>query len=338
MLYWRLKDEPARSRMPAAIREQLSQHYRAAVHHSLAQQAHLRQLLRGLADAAITPVLLKGALLAQTVYPSPVCRPMGDIDLWVRDDEIERAWTVLEELGYSHRDKGRRPLALQQENEGEVQFWGGGAQPMLIELHWGAFPGEWLKLTTRTQAEAIRERLIPVSLLGEPAWALSPEDNLIQVATHVAVNHRMAVNALRSLLDVALITQQPMDWDVLVQRARRWHLATTIGYVLEMAYGLFGLEALTPGIERLRLSSPRRAYLMAHVNPASLTDRANQRIQTIGWSHHTIQFGLIDRPTDLVRLLAHSLWPDDGWLEKRYGAGGWAVRLRHTTGALRGRF
>lgn len=338
MLYWRLKDKPARSLLPASVLERLSQSYRAAAHTALSQQVHLRRILRGLGEAAITPVVLKGALLAQTVYPSPVCRPMGDIDLWVQDDEIAPAWAMLEEMGYAHRDKGRRPLALQEENEGEVQFWGGEPHPMLIELHWGAFPGEWLKVTTRTETEAMRQRMATVSLLGEAALALSPEDNLIQVATHVTVNHRMSVAALRSLLDMALIARQGIDWDILAERAHQWRLASAMGYALEMAQAAFGTEAIPGGRERLALSPLRRAWLMAHINPVSLLTHSNRRLTTIPWRSHTLQIGLIDRPADLGRLLLHSLWPEDGWLEKRYGERGWAVRLRHTTAALRGRF
>ncbi len=111
-----------------------------------------------------------------------------------------------------------------------------------------------------------------------------------------------------------------------------------LGYALEMAQAAFGIEAIPEERERLALSPLRRAWLMAHINPVSLLTHSNRRLTTIPWRSHTLQIGLIDRPADLGRLLLHSLWPEDGWLEKRYGERGWAVRLRHTTAALRGRF
>lgn len=335
MLYWRLKGAKVIDALSDPIQEALRPHYRAAIQHSLFKQAELRQVLTALAEVEVRPVVLKGALLAHTVYPSPVCRPMGDIDLWVRDDEIQRAWKALEGRGYSQQSSERRPLAMQQENNGEIQFRGEGGGKGLVELHWGAFPGELLKTTTHTQPEKMRERLRPQPLLDQPIFALAPEDNLLQVATHMAVNHRMSTNVLRSLLDVTLIARQGIDWDLLARRARQWRLATTTGYVLEMAQTLFGAAWLQPGIDALALSPMRRSLLYYHVNPANVLAGADLRFTLPGY---TFQLAQIDQFSSLWPLVFRSLWPDSSWLHKRYGRTGWQIHLRHLTAALRGRF
>lgn len=141
MLYWRLKGAKVIDALSDPIQEALRPHYRAAIQHSLFKQAELRQVLTALAEVEVRPVVLKGALLAHTVYPSPVCRPMGDIDLWVRDDEIQRAWKALEGRGYSQQSSERRPLAMQQENNGEIQFRGEGGEKALSNCIGAPFPG-----------------------------------------------------------------------------------------------------------------------------------------------------------------------------------------------------
>lgn len=60
----------------------------------------LRQILVA-CDAAEVPVLvLKGAALAQLVYPDPALRPMSDLDLLVRPADAPRAQSVLARLGF----------------------------------------------------------------------------------------------------------------------------------------------------------------------------------------------------------------------------------------------
>lgn len=44
-------------------------------------------------------LVLKGAAMAHLVYPQPVLRPMRDLDLLVRAEEVYRAYALLPEIG-----------------------------------------------------------------------------------------------------------------------------------------------------------------------------------------------------------------------------------------------
>ncbi len=46
-------------------------------------------------------MLLKGAALALTVYPSFAARPMGDVDILVHPEEAQRAWQCLVDAGWT---------------------------------------------------------------------------------------------------------------------------------------------------------------------------------------------------------------------------------------------
>ena len=46
-------------------------------------------------------LVLKGAALAHLIYPQPVLRPMRDIDILVRADEVYRAYALLPEIGFT---------------------------------------------------------------------------------------------------------------------------------------------------------------------------------------------------------------------------------------------
>ena len=61
---------------------------------------HLAALLRACGDARLDLLVLKGAALAETVYPRPSLRRFGDLDVLVRRADAARARTLLEALGY----------------------------------------------------------------------------------------------------------------------------------------------------------------------------------------------------------------------------------------------
>src|SRR4051794_7149722 len=89
---------PAKTQSPSAHAEAL---LRAHV---------LAQLAIALRDAAAPALLVKGAALALTVYPSPASRPMADIDLLVRRADRHRILAALTAAGGVVHDRPGRPL------------------------------------------------------------------------------------------------------------------------------------------------------------------------------------------------------------------------------------
>lgn len=58
------------------------------------------EFLQALAVEDIKVVLLKGAVLAALYYPDNLARPMADLDILVRKQELKRSVEILVELGY----------------------------------------------------------------------------------------------------------------------------------------------------------------------------------------------------------------------------------------------
>jgi hypothetical protein len=84
---------------------------------------------------AIPTVVLKGAALATTLYPSIGLRPMGDIDLLVPQDRLAEAVACLQALGYVEPTPDMAP-GLNQVVGHHVSLDGGQAIPLHVELHW----------------------------------------------------------------------------------------------------------------------------------------------------------------------------------------------------------
>lgn len=89
----------------------------------------------------IPAVVLKGAALAVTLYPSIGLRPMGDIDLLVPKDRLDQAVAVVRALGYVPKGPEIRP-GLTQVIRHEVNFDSGEHIPLCVELHWNLIGSE----------------------------------------------------------------------------------------------------------------------------------------------------------------------------------------------------
>ena len=288
----------------------------------------LSQVLESFRTANIPVVVFKGAALAGESYGGWSRRPMGDVDLWLRDEDMHTAASLMERLGFRTKTKKDRPLALQSLAGGEVQFYKHG----LIELHWSPFAGWWLQRTATIDDGEIWQRAEPLVLnfedsregqivasesLPELVRQLAAEDAIIQIAVHVAVNHQFGLAALRGLMDIALAIQTRLvDWKVVAARARQWRVSTAVWTVLDLANQLIGLPGTEEALSSLRPAALRRALLKPLVSPKTVLEGHELRQSR---ARYLILLLLVDRPQDAIRLLFRTFWPEQEWLEARYG-------------------
>lgn len=334
--FYRLSKMHLIGRVAAEPRAGLRLAYYVEVGRALAREQELARALVALAAAGITPILFKGAVLAYSAFPAPACRPMGDLDLWLTAEEMPRGQAVLEDLGYRQHIQETRPPAFQRRHLGEIKMIGTRPGGILVELHWSVFDGVWLDRAAAVDHAAIRARAVRVTVVGQSALALAPEDAIIQLAVHLAVNHQMSAFGVRSLLDVALLARtQPVDWEVVAGRALAWRVGTVVWLVLQLAADLLGLTEAAPAVARLAPAPVRRHLLERLVNARSmLTMRDISR----GPLHFEFVLLLVKRYRDVATIVARALWPERDWLIARYGRAGLRMRLRHLPGAVRGQF
>lgn len=309
--------------------------YYMAVGDAELHRRELQTVLQSLRAEGLTALAFKGAALAYTVYPDPACRPMGDIDLWLEAGQMEDASAALQQLGYRAQHKTTRPQALMIRSRNELPMYGTCAGCGLVELHWGVFPGEWLLRTTRIDDAELWARAIPATLAGQPAMILSPEDNIIQVAVHLAINHNMSSPWLRGLVDIALLARHyAIDWDIVVQRARAWRVATPLWLVLSLAVDLAGLSEAADAARQLQAAPLRQRLIRRFANAETLVEMRD--LSASKWRYVFLLL-LVDHGRDAARLIFRALWPERDWLQARYGRYSRGLRLRHLLDAARGR-
>jgi hypothetical protein len=323
------------------------------------REAALAGVIQTMDQQGIVPVFFKGAAFAYTIYPEPVYRTMDDIDIWISESEMITAQKALERIGYVRKEERAHPMSLEGGYEREVKMFGIRPNTGLVELHGFVLAGGWMRYTTNIDQDSIRERLVPLALLGCHALTLSPEDTVIQLALHIAVSHQMLGHVVRSLVDAALFGRHlSIDWELVTRRALAWKVATATWLVLRLARDMVGLTGAETALQRLAPPRWKKRLLLVWVNAhsdwlwkqhwlcirsafcsksrsPSITERHGRITQ--GSLRFVLQLLLIDHAADVCRMIAQGIWPDRVWLIGRCGKADIPARLNYLREAVSGR-
>jgi len=113
----------------ATMARQLAQPHEQAMQRQVDEE---RRVVSALVAAGVTALVLKGAMLAQTVYPRPTSRYRTDMDLLTDTAQMSAAEAALKALGY------RRPMEVQSATPMRQTLWTrrDGRQSFSVDLHW----------------------------------------------------------------------------------------------------------------------------------------------------------------------------------------------------------
>ena len=180
-----------------------------------------------LAEAGVeAPVVLKGYVLAARLYPDPLLRPSTDVDLLVREGELDSAHTALEGLGLRRvMDSGYGDYLSHHHHYSYVGDAG------TVELHFRPAFG----LGRALSSHAWLERAVPFALDGARLVRhLAPEDELVYLCVHAAQHAFLRLGWLYDLK--LLVSRKPgLDWDGVASRAREAGMGVAVRTALEVA-------------------------------------------------------------------------------------------------------
>lgn len=199
------------------------------------------QVLDALASRGIAPVVLKGAALANRIYPDPLTRLSTDVDVWVQPGEVALASAALVQLGLTEVEAPEDP---DDPSEHQRVFSG---PPGVVELHFRALS----TFGSPVEASEGRAHAVEDALDGRRYLRLPPEDELAYLCVHAA--HHF-LQRLGWLLDLALYLESvEVDWDRFVDACRRTGHPELCHVSLDAVHRALGapvpeavLEALAP--------------------------------------------------------------------------------------------
>jgi len=299
-----LSTTPAVERWPVHVREALRTARRSEAALEVLRRRELGALLREFRAARIPVLLLKGAQIAYTHYPTPCLRPRLDTDLLVAARDRPRTDGLLRARGYVPQTGFDGTLVTHQfQYERRNQF---GLRDV-IDLHWKvANPQMFAGVFAFEELEC---DATPVASLDADARGLSNPHALLFACMHRVAHHDNS-DRLIWLYDIHLLASSMSagDRDKAVDLAAAKQIRSLCGRGIARAQATFGTTLPTGWLEQMqveRSSEPTAVYLS---NGRRRVDTLVDDLRTLpGW-----------RPR--LRLLREHLFPPPAYMRRIYGS------------------
>lgn len=263
------------------LRNLLVLHHAAIGEKNRAYYGELSQISRSFAARGVRAALLKGPLLAVTVYPDVATRYSNDLDFLVNLSDVNAVTAALNEVGYvqGNYDKksgsvipaSRQQKIFHQMSTHELQeFVKKSTSPLLdyfaADINHSILWGGHCPYRVDTADLLARAEIIEIQ--GQDVWRLSDEDCLLQLCCHLYREATMVhwIEDSRDLKlykfgDIVNYSSAPdsrLDWDRFHARVRGSGLERIVYHVFHHTLALYGIvpatAALSAAAEALRPS------------------------------------------------------------------------------------
>lgn len=261
LLYWSLSTTCPEA-VPKDILSKLRAEFHTHTRRGLLLSGELVRLLNLFEAQGIIALPFKGSVLAASAYGNLSLRQFWDLDILVREQDIEKAKELFLSQGYQMKIE-RIEVTEEQEatfvrSSQIYQLVREAAYPfihpqkkMVVELHWAVMPNYF---SFPIDFEELWDDLQPVSIAGKSVPNLSPENALLTICGH---GTKDCWTQLARICDVAeLIRSHPqLSWEKLLDQASAKGGKRILFLGLLLARNLLG-TALPENILQKILSDP----------------------------------------------------------------------------------
>lgn len=236
-----LKNETA-LKIPAADVDSLKKSASQVVARNAFYEAECATILKGLSDAGVENILLKGLSYMEDIYGNTSARGMNDIDLFIRPADRNKVLEYLLADGFSNYViplfKGsRNDFVKLTDLIGESHFMKKtGALTVGIDLHWRMRAGYPLNDYLALDRFPWWEHTGTVVVGGVAVRRLSPEMQFIHLALHFAVHHEYT--GLRWFIELCLFLKRygsDLDWGFIYETSASTDCRKLLGVCLRLA-------------------------------------------------------------------------------------------------------
>ncbi len=217
--------------LPKEETELLQKHYIFTLSRSLYLWREFEFVGRAFREKEIIFLPLKGiAFFLENLYSDKTyLRPMADIDILIKKEELPLAERIMENLGYEKKMRGmKKDYWLNRSYHlGFIKNFNEGL-PYIAELHWALDFKRGKPMLT-----SLWQRTKKYEFDGKDIYSLSPEDNLLSLALHQ--RHFGKALCLKYTCDTELILSRyngKLDWDYIIKEADTSEIRTALYFML----------------------------------------------------------------------------------------------------------
>lgn len=272
----------------------------------------LQEILDALAERQIEIIPLKGAWLVDAVYGDDHLRPVGDLDLLGREDQLSAIVETLQHLGY----RWEPPQWNRARNRFDYHFCPRLLSPdaaVEVELHRHIVRGG---TPLHFPVDKLWRDSVPGVVAGYPARLLSTNDLVLHLCLTFFLDRRRlakSYGALRQLVDLSETLRQladQIDWSRFVIDWRGTPLQGPIYCVLRSVEALLQAPVDSQAMQMLRpgdFAEPRwRAFVRRRI-----LDREE-------WFFHQLVEPEDMRLANIVKAALHRMVPTRHYVAEKY--------------------
>lgn len=259
-----------------------------------------QEFLRILTAFEKTGVLLlpiKGVALLKDIYKGKSIRPMTDIDLLVKEEDLPKAEAVFYDLGYR-----KELFGLKQEywrkRQCHITFYRKEDERLpFVELHWAID----FKRRNRTVLPQLWTRIREINADGRRIKLLSPEDTLFSLALH---NRRLGRTlCLKNIYDAVLLLNKyavDFDWNYCLDVSRKYNICSTLFFALYQIKFLSVVDIPEYVWKGLNIPAWKKGITQRFIEENTFLVEKNRNVKDLYLKSHFLLYDSLWEPVDYI--------------------------------------
>ena len=265
--------EPYQERLMRILHDNINKH--------IILSEELVKILAVLHQSEIEVIALKGSVLAKQLYVNPEIRPISDIDILIREQDIPKTEKIILEAGYNFsNDKHdiKHPF--------HRVFFKQSQLPIMLEAHWDLDDSRITDFPVTDIWNRSQEREFQHNKLR----VLSPEDTLIYLSSNLFRDNGQQLRYVCDITALIIKHKNNINWNYLTNQTRLLGINTQTYYALKWAHEICEaplpnelIQSMKPPFFRRRLIEFLMNYgtIFAPIQPKKIRLEANALIQSL---------------------------------------------------------
>ncbi|MDM5222774.1 nucleotidyltransferase family protein [Peribacillus sp. NJ11] len=262
LIYTKLKSAKY---IPATIIQSMFYDYQKNTFKMLKLSGEIEKISRLVFENEISTLFLKGPILAADLYGDISQRTSSDIDILVNIDDLDKAESLLIQMGYVKDEYIQTVLNDWKWRHHHFVYFH-AEKEIKLEIHWRLNPGPAKEPTFNDLWQRKKVSSLPTSY---PIYCLGNEDLFLFLTSHGA---RHGWSRLRWLVDIDRLCKTNLDWDKIMSLLKKYQYSHVAGQTLVLATQLLNTQInkkaiqLTTGSRSNRLAQEALFYIQRFIN------------------------------------------------------------------------
>ena len=222
---------------------------------NMIQFKELDTILNAFEKEGIDLIQLKGAWIAKNYYPDPALRPMGDLDLLVRKEDMKRAKECLMNIGYALAE-GPDEETFEKRHFHFSYVKHNVIFSTVVELHHNISRAKYDFIDY--DIREFWENALPISEAYKHVFTIPKEYLLLHLFWHTYLNlsNHLYIRLIW-LLDIVSIIREhraDIDWVFIEKKANKWGIRKRVYFCLILITQLLHMDFDRSIMEKMRPS------------------------------------------------------------------------------------